>query len=204
MAKDPAFLFYPNDFTTGTQFFTDEQVGVYIRILCAIHQHGHLSNSQMRSLCHGITNADAVAEIWNKFKIDDSGKFYNERLDNEIDKRKKHSEKQRENARMRWHSHGNAKAMPLENENENVIINKIKEKKFKEEKQKRPTFEEILEYCKERNKGVDAVKFWNYYEANGWKVGKNPMKNWQAAVRTWEKTTETQEVKQVFKANKLL
>ena len=42
MAKDPAFLFYPSDFLTGTMFMTDEQVGKYIRLLCAQHQKGHL------------------------------------------------------------------------------------------------------------------------------------------------------------------
>lgn len=51
----------------------------------------------------------------------------------------------------------------------------------------KPTVDEVKAYCKERGKGVDPERWWNYYEANGWKVGKNPMRNWQAAVRTWEK-----------------
>lgn len=50
----------------------------------------------------------------------------------------------------------------------------------------KPTIEEIEKYCVERKNGVNATKFFNYYEANGWKVGKNSMKNWKAAVRTWE------------------
>ena len=50
----------------------------------------------------------------------------------------------------------------------------------------KPTIEEIEKYCIERKNGVNATKFFNYYEANGWKVGKNSMKNWKAAVRTWE------------------
>lgn len=53
MAKDPAFLFYPNDFTSGTRFFTDEQVGKYIRLLCAQFDCGHLKESDMiLSLIH--------------------------------------------------------------------------------------------------------------------------------------------------------
>ena len=40
MAKDPAFLFYTSDFLTGTMFMTNEQVGIYIRLLCSQHQHG--------------------------------------------------------------------------------------------------------------------------------------------------------------------
>ena len=53
-----------------------------------------------------------------------------------------------------------------------------------------PTLEEVKEYCSERKNGVDAERFVNYYTANGWKVGKNPMKDWKAAVRTWERNTE--------------
>ena len=50
----------------------------------------------------------------------------------------------------------------------------------------KPSLDEVKEYCNSRGKGVDADKWFNHYEANGWKVGKNPMKNWKAAVRTWE------------------
>ena len=50
-----------------------------------------------------------------------------------------------------------------------------------------PTIEEVKAYCSERKNGVDAERFVNYYTANGWKVGKNPMKDWKAAVRTWER-----------------
>lgn len=49
-----------------------------------------------------------------------------------------------------------------------------------------PTAEEVQAYCLERENGIDAQRFIDYYESNGWKVGKNPMKNWKAAVRTWE------------------
>ena len=58
----------------------------------------------------------------------------------------------------------------------------------------KPTLEEVKAYCLERNNNVNPEKWFNYYSANGWKVGKNPMKDWKAAVRTWEKNdtpTET-------------
>lgn len=51
-----------------------------------------------------------------------------------------------------------------------------------------PTLEEVREYCKERNNRVDPERFIDHYESNGWKVGKNPMKDWKAAVRTWERS----------------
>ena len=49
-----------------------------------------------------------------------------------------------------------------------------------------PTLEEVKAYCEERGNSVDPQRFINHYSSNGWKVGKNPMKDWHAAVRTWE------------------
>lgn len=50
-----------------------------------------------------------------------------------------------------------------------------------------PTLQEVRDYCFERNNTVDPEKFISYYESNGWKVGRNKMKDWKAAVRTWER-----------------
>lgn len=51
-----------------------------------------------------------------------------------------------------------------------------------------PTLEEVMEYCQERNNGIDAIQFFDFYEANGWVQGKDkPLKDWKAAVRTWER-----------------
>ena len=52
---------------------------------------------------------------------------------------------------------------------------------------KKPSIEEIKQYCLERNNGIDAEQFFDFYESKNWYVGKNKMKNWQAAIRTWEK-----------------
>jgi hypothetical protein len=50
----------------------------------------------------------------------------------------------------------------------------------------KPTLVEVQAYCTERGKGVDAQKWFDHYESNGWKVGRNPMRDWKAAVRKWE------------------
>ncbi len=50
-----------------------------------------------------------------------------------------------------------------------------------------PTLEEVKAYCAERKNNVDAQRFIDYYTSNGWLVGKNKMKDWRAAVRTWER-----------------
>ena len=52
----------------------------------------------------------------------------------------------------------------------------------------KPTLSEIEQYCIERKNNVNAEQFFDYYESNGWKVGKNSMKDWKAAVRTWERS----------------
>ena len=50
----------------------------------------------------------------------------------------------------------------------------------------KPTIKEIKDYCIERNNNIEAERFFNHYESNGWMVGRNKMKDWKASVRTWE------------------
>lgn len=72
-----------------------------------------------------------------------------------------------------------------------IDIEKNKERESKEkETAKRftaPTIEQIKAYCQERKNSVDPERFFNYYSANGWKVGKNTMKDFKAAIRLWER-----------------
>lgn len=50
-----------------------------------------------------------------------------------------------------------------------------------------PTIQEVQVYCMSRHNNVDPEKFIDFYSAKGWMIGKNKMKDWKAAVRTWEK-----------------
>ena len=92
MAKDPAFLFYTNDFQSGTLFFTDEQVGKYLRLLMAQHQHGHLTEKQVLFICKTYDE-----DIMLKFQKDEQGLFYNAKLESLILKRKNFSESRKNN-----------------------------------------------------------------------------------------------------------
>lgn len=56
----------------------------------------------------------------------------------------------------------------------------------------KPTADEVQAYCAERGNRVDAQAFVDFYEAKGWKVGSSPMKDWKAAVRTWEQRDTAQ------------
>lgn len=54
-----------------------------------------------------------------------------------------------------------------------------------------PTLEMVKEYCLERGNNIDAEKFYDFYESKSWFVGKNKMKDWQASVRTWERSDKS-------------
>ncbi|PQL22483.1 replisome organizer [Veillonella sp. T14073-2] len=76
----------------------------------------------------------------------------------------------------------------LEKELEIEIDSSAKSTTTKRKRFEKPTLSEIKAYCIERNNNVNAEQFFDYYESNGWKVGKNSMKDWKAAVRTWERS----------------
>jgi hypothetical protein len=79
--------------------------------------------------------------------------------------------------------------IPNINTNINSDINTNKEKK----KFNKPTIEQIQEYCIERNNGINAEAFYDFYESKNWYVGKNKMSDWKACVRTWERRTNKHE-----------
>lgn len=70
------------------------------------------------------------------------------------------------------------------------VKEKVKEKDKEKAKEKafvRPALEDIQDYCRERNNGIDAQQFYDFYQSKGWKVGSQTMKDWRACVRTWER-----------------
>lgn len=56
---------------------------------------------------------------------------------------------------------------------------------------KKPTLQEIKDYCIERKNGINPKRFYNFYESKNWMIGKNKMKNWKACIRTWEQRDKT-------------
>lgn len=67
---------------------------------------------------------------------------------------------------------------------------------------KKPTLDEVQQYCSERKNNISAEKFIDYYESNGWKVGRNSMKDWKATIRNWEKNQqEKQNNVKTYKSN---
>lgn len=84
------------------------------------------------------------------------------------------------------------------NNKELNITNDSLEQKTKgtpSKKFKPPTVEEVRSYCEERKNGIDPEAFCDFYTSKGWKVGKDSMKDWKAAVRTWEKRNRPKPIK---------
>ena len=192
MAKDPAFLFYPGDYVSGTMGMTFEEKGAYMDLLMLQFNRGHMNTNMIQH---------TVGHLWeqvkSKFIQDEEGLWYNVRLDFEKEKRKTFTESRRNNIKPKekpknepsYETHMDSHMTPhMENENENINkdinINKSKCKLV-----------DSLEYFSirlgiEQGK-IEAEKFFNYYESNGWKVGKNPMKNWKAAANNWITNSNT-------------
>lgn len=97
MGKDPAVLFYTSDFLTGTEFFTFEQKGQYIQLLCVQHQNGHLPTDYMLKILGSESNP-----VWKKFTKDDQGLWYQNRMESETKRRKEYSESRRKNISNRY------------------------------------------------------------------------------------------------------
>jgi hypothetical protein len=92
MARNPAVLFYTDDFLAGTYTMTYEQKGQYITLLCLQHQQGHLTEKHMLSICKTHD-----PDIWCKFLKDDDGLFYNRRMEEETQKRNAYCDNRRSN-----------------------------------------------------------------------------------------------------------
>jgi len=186
MAKDPAFLFYPGDYVSGTMGMTFEEKGAYMDLLMLQFNRGHMNTHMIQH---------TVGHLWEqvkcKFIQDEEGLWYNVRLDIEKEKRKTFTESRRNNIKPKnkpkvepsYETHMQPH-MDSHMENVNEDINKdININKSK------CSFEQVYEYMSLRigtdQAKIEAEKFVNYYTSNGWKVGKNPMKSWTHAVNNW-------------------
>lgn len=133
MAKDPAFLFYSQDFHTGTATMSFEDRGKYITILCVMHQQGRMKEE---TICFLVGSVSDMLRL--KFKVDENGFWYNERLESEARKRSEFTESRRINGlhggrpkKSKASAEPSAKPLGypmvthMENENDNEIVIEI-------------------------------------------------------------------------------
>lgn len=97
MAKDPAFLFYPNDWLGGTQTFTRVHKGAYMDLLMAQHANGHMPIEDVQHILGEKDFKDLWPKLQKKFKKDNSGHFFNQKLEDEMIKRRKFTESRKNN-----------------------------------------------------------------------------------------------------------
>ena len=194
MAKDPAFLFYYQDFQHGTRKMTFEEKGAYIELLCEQADCGHLSLDDIRRVLNGHFT------IWDticcKYAKDGSGLFFNKVLEEHI-KRRENYINSRKNNLFGVHM-GKHMGKHMVNTNTNGNTNGFKEKGgIRGKRFIKPTLEQVSEYCRERKNGIDPQHFLDKNESIGWVVGKNktPMRDWKATIRTWETNNFSKDTK---------
>lgn len=203
MGKAPAFSLYAADFYMDTNSWTTAQVGAYFRLLMYEWVNGPLpADNASRARIAG-TDPRNMQKMWSaviakKFTTDDAGMYVNKRLEETRQKQKEYQEKQsvkgKKAAEKRWHEDvtvGITQAQP-EDSSSSSSSSSIKEKKIsKKNIFIKPDIADVEAYCAERNNGINAKVFIDHYESNGWRVGKNPMRDWKASVRTWEHNNGT-------------
>ena len=180
MAKDPAFLFYPNDYIGGTMGMTFEEKGAYIELLMLQFNRGHMTKHMMAH-----TVGHLLDKLLDKFQIDENGLYYNVRLEEEQNKRKTFTASRKNNlkgvnqyTKNKAHKDGH-----MTNHMENVNINIDNINNIKEEFKNSEIFIEQL--AKRHSTNSQVIK--------------SRMKNfWLEKSDTFDKHITTQEVKKYF------
>lgn len=208
MSKDPAFLFYPADFLTGTMFMSHEQIGIYVRLLCSQHQHGGLIDKISFNTLVGDNSM-----LRSKFIECETG-FYNERLAIEMDKRNKKSNNLSKAAKDVWDkrkAEKNTIALQLHNEgntivhkNDTIAIRPVNRNRNvnKDINSSIPDYADFLEYAKSQKPNVDETALKLKYEGwivNGWKNGNDKkIKNWKTTLNNTLPYIKESTVKPVY------
>lgn len=162
-------------------------VGSFITSIANLSVIVGVSQQQMRTALKKLESTGEIAmKSTNRFTMITICKY-------DSYQSKEDTEQQTDNKRITNKQQTNNKQITNKQQtNNNNIRNKevknIRSKEYNISKKFiKPTLVEIEEYCKERNNDVDASNFFDYNESKGWIVGKAPMKDWRAAVRTWER-----------------
>ena len=188
MAKDPAFLFYPNDYIGGTMGMTFEEKGAYIELLMLQFNRGHMTKHMI---------GQTVGQIWDnisdKFSVDSNGLYFNERLESEQNKRKSYSESRRNNKNgTNQYSKKKVGHMTshMENVNEDVNEDVINNKGVVKLSDRIPSIESFIAYGLEKasankmNVSERALRMkFEAWKENGWVNGNGKeIRNWKPSL----------------------
>lgn len=196
MAKDPAFLFYPGDYLRDTQCMSANAQVAYDRIMCEHMRNICISQSQLKFFTKRLTDderEELLAILVNK----DDG-YQIEWVANAIAERRAYSasrKKNRQGKSSKSSSHiSSTYVKHMEDENEieieskDVVVNANTNTQLaimNKRESKPSSNESALALFTELGRPDQAQEFMDYYDSNGWKVGRNPMKDWKATARRW-------------------
>jgi uncharacterized protein YdaU (DUF1376 family) len=188
----PWSSFYWDDWTTATAHLSHLEYSIYHRLLAHYYksQRPLLANATgLLRLCSSASEAEqaSLTSVLDQFfELRDDG-YHNKRADAEIEKAIRITNHRAESGRIG----GLAKARNLlKQESTHPHPQQHPQEKGQKLTPVQPTLEEVQEYCKTRQNSVDAQAWFDHYTSNGWKVGRVPMKDWRAAVRTWERNSQ--------------
>ena len=184
-------------------------------VFWAIVEDLYLNANALRTDCEGIAydlrvHSDIVHSIIHDFGLFtfEGEKFRSESVERRLQIRNNKSINARKSALKRWndanamrsHSDGNANAMRPECNRNAIKESKVKESKVKENKEivsraafAAPSIEVVMEFAQSEGLGThnSPQDFHDYYTSNGWKVGRQSMKDWKAAFRRWTRNEKT-------------
>ena len=202
MGKDPAFLFYPGDYLGGTMGFTLEMHGAYLLALLLQFNIGPFSEDKIKNIV-----GDTWHSISSKFK-EKKGLYYNDRLNDEIERRLAYSESRRKNVSKRYNK-GNK---PLSDKKISDLHMKVHKNLHMETRTRarnrtrntkifiEPSFEEFEKYCSDNNHKNIARRAYDGYKEANWHDSKgNKIKNWKQKLQhVWfrEENKDQQEEQQ--------
>jgi len=183
--KDPAFLFYPGDYLRDTQCLSEKSQVAYDRIMCEHMRNICISNQQLIFFTKRLTDEEKSELMFLLTEI--NGGFQITWVADSILKRRNYSASRSKNRTSKNKNISSTYDSHMENENviENEVVIGVKNESVSK-KFSPPTIDQVIAYCNERQNNVDPVKWINFYSSKGWMIGKNKMKDWKAAVRTWE------------------
>lgn len=182
--------FYWGDYIADTGHLSLAAHGAYVLLMAHYYRTRRpldANASVLHRVCRCTTDSDklAVEQVLAEFFVLDGQTYRHHRIDHELIKAAEKSEVRRAAANVRHHGKPDANALQMHTQPQpQPQPQKTTTKKHCGANA--PSLEVVTAYCSERGNHVDPQQWMNHYQANGWKVGRNPMRDWKASIRTWE------------------
>jgi uncharacterized protein YdaU (DUF1376 family) len=205
VAKSPAYPMYAQDFDMDTATWDNYELGMYIRILNYIWINGSISpdSESLAKVCRcSVKKFDHNCKnLLTKLIQNGEGYLQNKRMEEERGKQEFFKESQRLKGvksgekRKKKVNRGSTGVSTEDEPNVNLsssssFSSSLIQKNNNIYREFPPKIDNIKNYCLERKNGINAETFFDHYESRGWMIGKNKMKDWSAAIRTWERNNK--------------